>query len=66
VLHLALQDLFHFVLDTGAASRGSGNATKNKEKVIRQWFIEQDLVEGVIYLPDNLFYNTSAPAILLS
>jgi type I restriction enzyme M protein len=53
------------VLDTGAASRGSGNANKNKEKTVRQWFVEQDLVEGVIYLPENLFYNTSAPGILL-
>jgi type I restriction enzyme M protein len=26
---------------------------------------EQDLIEGVIYLPENLFYNTSAPGILL-
>ena len=24
-----------------------------------------DLIEGVIYLPENLFYNTSAPGILL-
>jgi type I restriction enzyme M protein len=53
------------VLDTGAASRGSGNANKNKEKTVRQWFVEQDLVEGVVYLPENLFYNTSAPGILL-
>ncbi|HEX6903085.1 MAG TPA: N-6 DNA methylase [Thermoanaerobaculia bacterium] len=53
------------VLDTGAASRGSGNANKNKEKAVRQWFVEQDLIEGVIYLAENLFYNTSAPGILL-
>ncbi|HEX3532224.1 MAG TPA: N-6 DNA methylase [Thermoanaerobaculia bacterium] len=53
------------VLDTGAASRGSGNANKNKEQAVRQWFVEQDLIEGVIYLPENLFYNTSAPGILL-
>lgn len=53
------------VLDTGAASRGSGNANKNKEKSVRKWFVEKDLVEGVIYLPENLFYNTSAPGILL-
>ncbi len=53
------------VLDTGAASRGSGNANKNKEKAVRQWFVEQDVIEGVIYLPENLFYNTSAPGILL-
>jgi type I restriction enzyme M protein len=53
------------VLDTGAASRGSGNANTNKEKDVRKWFVEQDLIEGVIYLPENLFYNTSAPGIIL-
>ncbi len=53
------------VLDTGAASRGSGNANTNKEKDVRRWFVEQDLVEGVIYLPENLFYNTTAPGIIL-
>ena len=53
------------MLDTGAASRGSGNANTNKEKDVRQWFVEQDLIEGVIYLPENLFYNTTAPGIIL-
>lgn len=53
------------VLDTGAASRGSGSANKNKEKAVRQWFVEQDFIEGVIHLPENLFYNTNAPGILL-
>ena len=53
------------VLDTGAVSRGSGNASNNKEKTIRKWFIEQDLIEGVLYLPENLFYNTTAPGIVL-
>jgi len=53
------------VLDTGAASRGSGNANTNKEKDVRRWFVEQDLIEGVIYLPENLFYNTSAPGVIL-
>jgi type I restriction enzyme M protein len=53
------------VLDTGAASRGSGNANSNKEKDVRRWFVEQDLIEGVIYLPENLFYNTTAPGIIL-
>ncbi|MFX0199533.1 MAG: N-6 DNA methylase, partial [Candidatus Hodarchaeota archaeon] len=53
------------VIDTGAASRGSGNAGKNKEKEVRRYFVENDLIEGVIYLPENLFYNTSAPGILL-
>lgn len=53
------------VPDTGAASHGSGNAASNKEKEVRKWFVERDLVEGVIYLPENLFYNTSAPGILI-
>ena len=53
------------VLDTGAASRGSGNAGTNKEKAVRQWFVDQDLIESVLYLPENLFYNTSAPGIVL-
>ena len=53
------------VLDTGAASRGSGNANSNKEKDVRQWFVQQDLIEGVIYLPENLFYNTTAPGIII-
>ena len=53
------------MLDTGAASRGSGNANTNKEKDVRKWFVEQDLIEGVIYLPENLFYNTTAPGIII-
>lgn len=53
------------VLDTGAASRGSGNMNRNKEKEIRKWFVENDLIEGVIYLPENLFYNTQAAGIIL-
>jgi type I restriction enzyme M protein len=52
-------------LDTGAASRGSGNQGNNKEKECRKWFVEHDLIEGVIYLPENLFYNTTAPGIIL-
>jgi type I restriction enzyme M protein len=53
------------VLDTGAASRGSGNANTNKEKEARKWFIENDVIEGVLYLPENLFYNTTAPGIII-
>lgn len=53
------------VLDTGATSRGSGNANTNKEKDVRKWFIDQDLIEGVLYLPENLFYNTTAPGIII-
>ena len=53
------------VLDTGAASRGCGNANTNKEKDVRRWFVEQDFIEGVLYLPENLFYNTTAPGIII-
>ncbi len=53
------------VLDTGAASRGSGNDGNSKERDVRKWFVENDLVESVLYLPDNLFYNTSAPGIVI-
>jgi type I restriction enzyme M protein len=53
------------VLDTGAASRGSGNAGSNKERDVRRWFVEQDFIEGVIYLPENLFYNTPSPGIVM-
>jgi type I restriction enzyme M protein len=53
------------VLDTGAVTRGSGSKSSNKERDIRKKFVEQDIIEGVILLPENLFYNTSAPGIIL-
>jgi type I restriction enzyme M protein len=53
------------VLDTGAASRGSGSKSSNKEKTIRQAFVEADLIEAVVLLPENLFYNTPAPGIVV-
>ncbi len=53
------------VLDTGAVSRGSGNVGKNRERDIRRAFVDNDLVEAVLLLPENLFYNTTAPAIIL-
>ena len=52
------------VLDTGAASRGSGSKSSDKEKTIRQAFVEVDLIEAVVLLPENLFYNTTAPGII--
>ena len=54
------------VLDTGAVSRGSGNVGTNKERDLRKAFVEEDLVEAVILLPENLFYNTSAPGIIMA
>jgi type I restriction enzyme M protein len=53
------------VLDTGAVSRGSGSKNTDRERDIRKKFVERDLIEGVILLPENLFYNTSAPGIIL-
>jgi type I restriction enzyme M protein len=53
------------VLATGAVSRGSGSRSSNRERDIRKAFVEGDLIEGVVLLPDNLFYNTSAPGIIL-
>jgi type I restriction enzyme M protein len=66
-MHASLNDAGRaaVVLDTGAASRGSGNAGTNKEKTVRQWFVDHDLIESVLYLPENLFYNTTAPGIVL-
>ena len=53
------------VLDTGAVSRGSGSKQTSRERDIRKAFVENDLIEGVILLPENLFYNTTAPGIIL-
>lgn len=53
------------VLDAGAVSRGSGNSGANRERDIRRAFVESDLIEGVILLPENLFYNTTAPGIVM-
>jgi type I restriction enzyme M protein len=53
------------VLDTGAVSRGSGSKSSNRERDIRKQFVENDFIEGVILLPENLFYNTTAPGIIM-
>jgi type I restriction enzyme M protein len=53
------------VLDTGAVSRGSGNQGSNRERDIRRAFVEADLIEAVVLMPENLFYNTTAPGIIL-
>ena len=53
------------VIDTGAVSRGSGNVGKNRERNIRKQFVEKDFVEAVLLLPENMFYNTTAPGIII-
>jgi len=47
------------VIDTGAVSRGG------REKLIRQKILEDDLIESIILLPEKLFYNTGAPAVII-
>ena len=53
------------VLDTSAATRGSGTTQIDKEKEIRRKIIEKDLIEAVILLPENLFYNTPNAGIIV-
>ncbi len=53
------------VLDTGAVTRGSGSKNEDKERNIRKWFVDQDLIDGVILLPENLFYNTPAAGVIV-
>ncbi len=53
------------VLDTGAVTRGSGSKNEDRERNVRRWFVENDLIDGVILLPDNLFYNTTAAGIIV-
>lgn len=53
------------VIDTGAVSRGSGTSGKNKERDIRKAFVDNDHIEAVILLPENLFYNTTAPGVVI-
>lgn len=53
------------VLDTGAVTRGSGSKNEDKERNIRKWFVDRDLIDGVILLPENLFYNTMAAGVIV-
>jgi len=53
------------VIDTGSVSRGSVTKGTNKERDIRRKFIDNDLIECVILLPENMFYNTSAAGVIV-
>ena len=57
--HLSPTGRIGLVLANGALSSQSGG-----EGVIRQRIIEDDLVEGIIALPDKLFYSTGIPCSL--
>jgi len=54
------------VIDTGSVSRGSGTQGSNKERDVRKEFVEKDLIESVILLPENMFYNTSASGVIIT
>ncbi len=72
-MYASLKDMgrMALVLDTGAVSRGSGSQGSNRERDVRKLFVDGslvdkgDLVETVVLLPENLFYNTSAPGIIM-
>lgn len=51
------------ILGTASATRGSGQ-NSDPEKTIRKYFIDNDLIECVVLLPFNLFYNTDAPGLI--
>ena len=53
------------VLDTGSVTRGSGKESKDRERDIRKEFVDKDFIEAVILLPENLFYNTTAPGVII-
>ncbi len=67
LIHASLNDggRAAIVLDTAAVSRGSGSQNSNRERDIRKKFVEQDLIECVILLPDNLFYNTTSAGVII-
>ncbi|PIG95925.1 N-6 DNA methylase [Deinococcus sp. UR1] len=62
---LSTQGRAAVVLDTGAVTRGSGSKQEDKERNIRKWFVDNDYIEGVILLPENLFYNTNAAGVII-
>lgn len=47
------------VLDNGVLFRGG------KEKTCRKGYVDSDLIEAVIALPPNLFFNTGSPGTIL-
>ena len=47
------------VLDNGVLFRGGA------EKKCRQGYVDDDLIEAVIALPPNLFFNTGSPGTIL-
>ncbi|RQO59382.1 restriction endonuclease subunit M [Paucibacter sp. KBW04] len=63
-----LQHMLHHLKDTGRAgivlANGSMSSSQNNEGVIRAAMVEADVVEVMIALPGQLFFNTQIPACL--
>jgi type I restriction enzyme M protein len=53
------------VLDTGSVSRGTNSRTSDRERDIRKRFVEEDMIEAVILLPENHFYNVTGAGIVI-
>jgi type I restriction enzyme M protein len=47
------------VIDSGALFR------TGKEGTIRKEFVENDLIDAIILLPEKIFYNTQAPGVII-
>lgn len=63
-----LQHMLYHLTPRGRAgivlSNGSMSSTQNSEGVIRQAMVEADVVEVMVALPGQLFFNTQIPACL--
>lgn len=59
IFHLAPGGKIGLVLANGALSSQSGGEGEIREKII-----EDDLIEGIVALPPNLFYSVTIPATL--
>jgi len=63
-----LQHMLHHLKDSGRAgivlANGSMSSSQNNEGVIRASMVEADVVEVMIALPGQLFFNTQIPACL--
>jgi len=63
-----LQHMLHHLKDTGRAgivlANGSMSSSQNNEGQIRAAMVEADVVEVMVALPGQLFFNTQIPACL--
>lgn len=63
-----IQHFIHHLAPTGSAgfvlSNGSLSSNSGGEGNIRKRFIEEDLVDCIVMMPTQLFYNTGIPACL--